>query len=170
MRRVYYGLSGSDANETQIKLVWYYNNVLGRPEKKKIISRERGYHGSGLMTGSLTGLPVFHKAFDLPLPQVRHTLCPHYWKYAQPGESELDFSRRCAAELERLIQAEGPETVAAFIGEPVMGTGGLIPAPEGYMLLGQIAEERRRPIGMDAYLAVDRNAVYVDPEAPDPTH
>ena len=132
MRRVYYGLSGSDANETQIKLVWYYSNVLGRPEKKKIISRERGYHGSGLMTGSLTGLPLFHKAFDLPLARVHHTLCPHYWKYARPGESELDFSRRCAAELERLILAEGPETVAAFIGEPVMGTGGLIPAPEGY--------------------------------------
>ena len=89
MRRVYYGLSGSDANETQIKLVWYYNNVLGRPEKKKIIARERGYHGSGLMTGSLTGLPLFHKAFDLPFPQVRHTMCPHYWKYAEAGESEL---------------------------------------------------------------------------------
>jgi len=132
MRRVYYGLSGSDANETQIKLVWYYNNVLGRPEKKKIISRERGYHGSGLMTGSLTGLPLFHKAFDLPFAQVRHTMCPHYWKYAQAGESERDFSKRCAAELERLILAEGPDTVAAFIGEPAMGTGGLIPAPEGY--------------------------------------
>jgi L-2,4-diaminobutyrate transaminase len=132
MRRVYYGLSGSDANETQIKLVWYYNNVRGLPEKKKIIARDRGYHGSGLMTGSLTGLPLFHKAFDLPLPQVKHTLCPHYWKFARSGESEPDFSRRCAAELERLILAEGPETVAAFIGEPAMGTGGLIPAPEGY--------------------------------------
>ena len=132
MRRVYYGLSGSDANETQIKLVWYYNNVLGRPAKKKIIARERGYHGSGLMTGSLTGLPLFHKAFDLPLAGIHHTLCPHYWKYAGPGESERDFSRHCAAELERLILAEGPETVAAFIGEPAMGTGGLIPAPEGY--------------------------------------
>jgi L-2,4-diaminobutyrate transaminase len=131
MRRVYYGLSGSDANETQIKLVWYYNNVRGLPEKK-IIARDRGYHGSGLMTGSLTGLPLFHKAFDLPLPQVKHTLCPHYWKFARSGESEPDFSRRCAAELERLILAEGPETVAAFIGEPAMGTGGLIPAPEGY--------------------------------------
>ncbi|MDX1541908.1 MAG: aminotransferase class III-fold pyridoxal phosphate-dependent enzyme, partial [Geminicoccaceae bacterium] len=67
MSKVYYGLSGSDANETQVKLVWYMNNVLGRPEKKTIISRDRGYHGSGLMTGSLTGLPLFHKAFDLPL-------------------------------------------------------------------------------------------------------
>jgi L-2,4-diaminobutyrate transaminase len=132
MSRVYYGLSGSDANETNIKLVWYVNNVLGRPEKKKIIARQRGYHGSGLMTGSLTGLPVFHNAFDLPLARVLHTSCPHYWKFGLPGESERDFSRRMAAELEALILAEGPDTVAAFIGEPVMGTGGIIPPPDGY--------------------------------------
>jgi L-2,4-diaminobutyrate transaminase len=132
MSKVYYGLSGSDANETQVKLVWYMNNVLGRPEKKTIISRDRGYHGSGLMTGSLTGLPLFHKAFDLPLARVKHTICPHHWKYAEEGESELEFSQRCAAELDALIEAEGPETVAAFIAEPAMGTGGLIPAPEGY--------------------------------------
>lgn len=132
MSKVYYGLSGSDANETQVKLVWYMNNVLGRPEKKTIISRDRGYHGSGLMTGSLTGLPLFHRAFDLPLARVRHTICPHYWKFAEAGESEADFSRRCAAELDALIEEEGPETVAAFIAEPAMGTGGLIPAPEGY--------------------------------------
>lgn len=132
MRKVYYGLSGSDANETNIKLVWYYNNVLGRPEKKKIISRQRGYHGSGLMTGSLTGLPIFHNAFDLPLDRVLYTACPHYWRNAQPGESERDFSRRLAAELDTMIRAEGPDTVAAFIGEPVLGTGGIIPPPEGY--------------------------------------
>jgi L-2,4-diaminobutyrate transaminase len=130
--RVYWGLSGSDANETNVKLVWYYNNVLGRPEKKKIISRQRGYHGSGLMTGSLTGLPLFHAAFDLPLDRVLHTGCPHHWKFAAPGESERAFSRRLAAELDALIRAEGPETVAAFIGEPVLGTGGIIPPPEGY--------------------------------------
>ncbi|GLQ56472.1 aminotransferase [Devosia nitrariae] len=132
MSKVYYGLSGSDANETNLKLVWYYNNVLGRPEKKKIISRQRGYHGSGLMTGSLTGLPTFHNAFDLPLGRVLHTACPHYWRNAEPGESERDYSRRLAAELDALIRAEGPETVAAFIGEPVLGTGGIIPPPEGY--------------------------------------
>jgi len=132
MSRVYFGLSGSDANETNIKLVWYMNNVLGRPEKKKIISRERGYHGSGLMTGSLTGLPLFHKAFDLPLDRVLHTQCPHYWKYAEPGMSEEEFTNDCAARLEALIVAEGPDTVAAFIGEPFMGTGGLIPPPKGY--------------------------------------
>lgn len=132
MSRVYYGLSGSDANETNVKLVWYLNNVLGRPEKKKIISRRRGYHGSGLMTGSLTGLALFHDAFDLPLPRVLHAACPHYWRGAEPGESQGDYSRRLAAELEALIEAEGPETIAAFIGEPVMGTGGIIPPPEGY--------------------------------------
>jgi len=132
MSRVYYGLSGSDANETNIKMVWYYNNVLGRPDKKKIISRDRGYHGSGLMTGSLTGLPPFQKAFDLPLDRVLHTSCPHYWRHGRPGESERDFSRRLAAELDALIVAEGPDTVAVFIGEPVLGTGGIVPPPEGY--------------------------------------
>jgi L-2,4-diaminobutyrate transaminase len=132
MQRIYWGLSGSDANETNVKLVWYMNNVLGRPQKKKIVSRLRGYHGSGIMTGSLTGLPTFHNAFDLPLPQVRHTACPHHWRNAELGESERDFSRRLAAELEALILAEGPDTVAAFIGEPVLGTGGIIPPPEGY--------------------------------------
>lgn len=132
MSKVYYGLSGSDANETQIKLVWYYNNILGRRQKKKIISRHRAYHGSGIMSGSLTGLPLFHNAFDLPLPQVKHTVTPHYYWGAQPGMSEMEFSVWCAGELERMIHEEGPDTVAAFIGEPFMGTGGLIPPPEGY--------------------------------------
>jgi L-2,4-diaminobutyrate transaminase len=132
MSRVYYGLSGSDANETNVKLVWYYNNILGRPEKKKIISRWRGYHGSGLMTGSLTGLELFHKAFDLPLERVLHTSCPHYYWNGKDGESEAEFAQRCADELEQLILAEGPDTIAAFIGEPVLGTGGLVPPPEGY--------------------------------------
>ncbi|MCB1754015.1 MAG: aspartate aminotransferase family protein [Gammaproteobacteria bacterium] len=132
MQRVYYGLSGSDANETNIKLVWYYNNVLGRHDKKKIISRHRGYHGSGLMTGSLTGLPVFHNAFDLPLDRILHTTCPHHYWNAENGETEEEFSARCAADLEKMIQDEGPDTVAAFIAEPVMGTGGLIPPPKGY--------------------------------------
>ncbi|MGA8259010.1 MAG: aspartate aminotransferase family protein [Arenicellales bacterium] len=132
MSRVYYGMSGSDANETQIKLVWYYNNILGRTTKKKIISRWRGYHGSGVMTGSLTGLDAFHKAFDLPRDPILHTVCPHYYRHAEPGMSESEFSDWCAGELEQMIVDEGPETVAAFIGEPVMGTGGLIPPPEGY--------------------------------------
>jgi len=132
MSRVYFGLSGSDANETNIKLVWYMNNVLGRPEKKKIISRWRGYHGSGIMTGSLTGLELFHKAFDLPREPILHTVAPYYFRREDLSQSEEEFSQFCADELEATILAEGPETVAAFIGEPVLGTGGIVPPPAGY--------------------------------------
>src|SRR5579872_2835270 len=132
MQRIYYGLSGSDANETHVKLVWYYNNVLGRPKKKKIISRWRGYHGGTVLAGSLTGLEVFHRAFDLPQGPVLHTGTPHYYWNAQAGETEREFSHRRAKELQDLIEREGPDTIAAFIGEPVLGTGGLIPPPEGY--------------------------------------
>jgi len=132
MSKVYFGLGGSDANETNIKLVWYYNNILGRPEKKKIISRWRGYHGSGLMTGSLTGLELFHKKFDLPLSQVVHTDAPYYYRRADTSMSEEQFSAHLAAELEALIQREGADTIAAFIGEPVLGTGGIVPPPAGY--------------------------------------
>lgn len=132
MSKIYYGMSGSDANETQVKLVWYYNNILGRKNKKKIISRQRGYHGSGLVTGSLTGLEVFHKAFDLPLDRVLHTVAPHYYHNAEAGMTEAQFSARCAETLDALIRSEGPDTVAAFIAEPVMGTGGIIPPPAGY--------------------------------------
>jgi L-2,4-diaminobutyrate transaminase len=132
MSRVYFGLSGSDANETNIKLVWYYNNVLGRPEKKKIISRWRGYHGSGVMTGSLTGLDLFHNAFDLPRPPVLHTEAPYYYRRPDRALSEEQFSDYLAGRLDALIEAEGPETVAAFIGEPVLATGGIVPPPAGY--------------------------------------
>ena len=132
MSKVYFGLSGSDANETNIKLIWYYNNVLGRPEKKKIISRWRGYHGSGVMTGSLTGLELFHNQFDLPRAPVLHTEAPYYFRRADRSMSEEQFSQHCADKLEELILAEGPETVAAFIGEPILGTGGIVPPPAGY--------------------------------------
>ncbi len=132
MSKVYFGQSGSDANETNIKLVWYFNNILGRSNKKKIISRWRGYHGSGLMTGSLTGLELFHNKFDLPLSQIIHTQAPYYLRSARAGMSEEDFSADCAAKLEEMILAEGPDTVAAFIGEPVLGTGGIVPPPVGY--------------------------------------
>ena len=132
MSKVYFGLSGSDANETNIKLVWYYNNILGRPGKKKIISRWRGYHGSGLMTGSLTGLDLFHKKFDLPLAQVVHTEAPYYFRRADLAQTEAEFTAHCVAELEALIAREGADTIAAFIGEPVLGTGGIVPPPAGY--------------------------------------
>ncbi len=132
MSRVYFGLSGSDANETNIKLIWYYNNILGRPEKKKIISRWRGYHGSGVMTGSLTGLKLFHNAFDLPRAPILHTEAPYYFRREDRSMSEEQFSQHCADKLEEMILAEGPDTVAAFIGEPILGTGGIVPPPAGY--------------------------------------
>jgi L-2,4-diaminobutyrate transaminase len=132
MSKVYFGLGGSDANETNVKLIWYYNNILGRPNKKKIISRWRGYHGSGLMTGSLTGLELFHKKFDLPLAQVVHTEAPYYFRRADAAMTEAQFSTHCAAKLEELIQREGADNIAAFIGEPVLGTGGIVPPPTGY--------------------------------------
>ncbi len=132
MSKVYFGLGGSDANETNVKLIWYYNNILGRPEKKKIISRWRGYHGSGLVTGSLTGLELFHKKFDLPVEQVIHTEAPYYYRRADMDQSEEQFVAHCVAELEALIEREGAETIAAFIGEPVLGTGGIVPPPTGY--------------------------------------
>jgi len=132
MSKVYFGLGGSDANETNIKLVWYYNNILGRPQKKKIISRWRGYHGSGLMTGSLTGLDSFHKKFDLPLPYVVHTEAPYYFRRPDVAMSEAEFVNHCVVSLEALIAREGADTIAAFIGEPALGTGGIVPPPNGY--------------------------------------
>jgi L-2,4-diaminobutyrate transaminase len=132
MSKVYFGLSGSDANETNIKLVWYYNNVLDRPNKKKIISRWRGYHGSGLMTGSLTGLKLFHNKFDLPFSQVIHTEAPYYYRRENLDQSEADFVAHCVNALEEIIDCEGADTIAAFIGEPALGTGGLVPPPAGY--------------------------------------
>jgi L-2,4-diaminobutyrate transaminase len=132
MSKVYFGLSGSDANETNIKLIWYYNNVLGRTEKKKIISRWRGYHGSGVMTGSLTGLELFHRAFDLPRAPILHTMAPYYFRREDRSLSEEQFSQLCADELEEMILEEGPDMVAAFIGEPMLGTGGIVPPPSGY--------------------------------------
>jgi len=132
MARVFFGASGSDANETQLKLIWYYNNLRGRPKKKKIISRWNAYHGSGVATASLTGLPGMHTLFDLPIGPILHTTCPHYYRQAPAGMTEREFSRHLANELEQLIQREGPDTIAAFFAEPVMGAGGLIPPPEGY--------------------------------------
>ncbi|WP_370210630.1 aspartate aminotransferase family protein [Roseovarius sp.] len=142
MSKVYFGLGGSDANETNVKLIWYYNNILGRPEKKKIISRWRGYHGSGLVTGSLTGLELFHKKFDLPVEQVIHTEAPYYYRRKDLGQSEAEFVAHCVAELEALIAREGADTIAAFIGEPVLGTGGIVPPPSGYWEAIQAVHEK----------------------------
>jgi 4-aminobutyrate--pyruvate transaminase len=133
LQKVFFTNSGSEANDTVLKLIWYFNNAIGRPEKKKIVSRQRAYHGVTIGAGSLTDLPANRQDFDLPVSErFRHSLCPHFWRYGNPGESEDAFSRRMAAELESLILREGAETVAAFIGEPIMGAGGVITPPENY--------------------------------------
>jgi 4-aminobutyrate--pyruvate transaminase len=130
--KIFFCNSGSEANDTQIKLVWYFNNALGRPHKKKIISRVKAYHGVTVAAASLTGLPGNHRDFDLPLPGFLHAACPHHYRYADDGESEEAFASRLAAELEAMIIKEGPDTVAAFIAEPVMGAGGVIVPPKTY--------------------------------------
>lgn len=132
MSKVFFTNSGSEANDTVMKMIWYRANALGQPEKKKIISRHRGYHGVTIASASLTGLPKNHASFDLPLPGVLHTTCPHYWKEGREGETEEDFATRCAEELDALIRAEGPETIAAFFAEPVMGAGGVVVPPPTY--------------------------------------
>jgi 4-aminobutyrate--pyruvate transaminase len=130
--KVFYGTSGSDANDTQIKLVRYYNNAVGRPRRKKIISRYGGYHGVSLGAGSATGMTPFHTGFDLPAADVIHTDCPHHYRGAHPGETEEAYADRLADTLEKLIVREDPETVAAFIAEPIMGAGGVIVPPKTY--------------------------------------
>ncbi|HKC32198.1 MAG TPA: aminotransferase [Xanthobacteraceae bacterium] len=130
--KVFFCNSGSEANDTQIKLVWYMNNALGRPKKKKIIGRLKGFHGLTIGAASLTGLPHNHADFDLPIPGILHTGCPHHYRFANEGETEEDFATRLADELEALIQREGPETVAGFVAEPVMGAGGVIVPPKTY--------------------------------------
>ncbi|MDC4987823.1 aminotransferase [Acinetobacter baumannii] len=132
MSKVFYGMSGSDANETQAKLVWYYNNIRGLPKKKKIIARDRGYHGCSVISGSMTGMSFYHDYMDLPVSGIIRTGAPHYYWGAESGETELEFSARRAKELEELILREDPDTIGAFIAEPVLGTGGITPPPEGY--------------------------------------
>jgi L-2,4-diaminobutyrate transaminase len=137
MARVYFGLSGSDANETNVKLAWHYNILRGKPEKKKIISRWRAYHGSGIVSGSLTGLQLYHAAFQPAagwLSAHRDAALP---APARADMTEAEFTAYLIGKLEAMIEREGPETIAAFIGEPVLGTGGIMPPPEG--LLGRRA-------------------------------
>ncbi len=130
--KVFFTSSGSEANDTQIKLAWYYNNARGKPRKKKMIGRMRGYHGVTLASASLTGLPIFHADFDLPLAWAVHADCPHHYRGAEPGETEEEFATRLATNLEELIHREDPETIAAFIAEPIQGAGGVIVPPRTY--------------------------------------
>jgi len=132
MGKALFANSGSEANDTAIKLAWYVNNALGRPQKKKIISRQRAYHGVTIASGSLTGLAFAHNDFDLPIARFLHTDCPSHYRGAQPGESEEAYAARIAANLEQLIVREGPDTIAAFFAEPVMGAGGVVVPPATY--------------------------------------
>ncbi len=132
MSKVLFANSGSEANDLAVKLIWYYHNAIGKPEKKKIISRIKGYHGVTVCAASLTGLPHLHNSFDLPIDKILHTSCPHFYRFGKDGETENEFVTRCVEELEDLIQREGPETIAAFFAEPVMGAGGVLIPPKKY--------------------------------------
>ena len=132
MSKVFFANSGSEANDTAIKMVWYFNNAVGRPKKKKIIGRLKGYHGITIGVGLAHRHPAQPPRFDVPLPGFIHTMTPHHYHGANPGESEEAFATRCADELEKLILAEGPDTVAAMWAEPIMGAGGVIVPPRGY--------------------------------------
>ena len=150
MSKVFLAGSGSEANDTAIKLIHYRSNALGLPNKKKIIARDKAYHGVTVATASLTGLVNNQRSFDLPIPGVLRAGCPHHYRFAKENESEEDFSTRLAEELEALILAEGPETVAAFFAEPVMGAGGVIVPPAGYFPKIQAVLDRH-----DVLLVVD---------------
>ncbi|WP_438999737.1 aminotransferase [Variovorax beijingensis] len=132
MSKVFFANSGSEANDSAVKLVWYYHNAIGKPEKKKIIARRNAYHGVTVAAASLSGLAPNHRDFDLPIDRILHVDCPHHFRYAEAGESEEDFATRLAAALEQRILDEGPETVGAFIAEPVMGAGGVLVPPATY--------------------------------------
>lgn len=132
MARVFFANSGSEANDSAVKMIWYYHNAIGKPAKKKILARQRAYHGVTVAAASLSGLPANHQDFDLPIARIGHVECPHHYRYGLPGESEADFATRLADSLEQRILQEGPDTVAAFFAEPVMGAGGVIVPPETY--------------------------------------
>ncbi len=132
MSKIFFANSGSEANDSAVKLVWYYHNAIGKPDKKKIIARKNAYHGVTVAAASLSGLISNHRDFDLPIDRILHVDCPHYFRYAEPGESEEAFATRLADNLEKRILEEGPQTVGAFIAEPVMGAGGVLVPPATY--------------------------------------
>lgn len=132
LTRVFFTPSRSEANDTILKMVWFMNNALGRPQKKTFLARHKAYHRITVASGSLMGLPVNHRDFDLPAIPVRHLTCPHFYRFSLEGETEEAFTARLLAELEEVIEHEGAETIAAFIGEPLMSAGGVMPPPAGY--------------------------------------
>jgi len=129
--KVFYTNSGSEANDTLVKMMWFLGGAEGKPQRRKILTRKNGYHGVTVVSASMTGKP-YNSVFGLPLPGFLHLTCPHYWREGQEGETEAEFTARMARELEELIDREGADTIAAFVAEPVMGAGGVIPPSEGY--------------------------------------
>ncbi len=129
--KVFYTNSGSEANDTMVKMLWFLGGAEGHAKKRKIITRKNGYHGVTAVSASMTGKP-YNEVFGLPLEGFLHLTCPHYWREGREGESEADFTKRLAKELEDMISREGAETIAGFFAEPVLGAGGVIPPPEGY--------------------------------------
>ena len=138
MARVLFQCSGSEANDTAIKLAWYYWNAVGQPQRTKIIARQMAYHGNTCAAVSLSGKPDMHAGFGLPFANFRHAEFPHYYRGHEPGETEIEFSTRMAGALEALIEAEGPDTIAAFFAEPVMGAGGAILPPRPHALYADV--------------------------------
>ncbi|UWQ93674.1 aminotransferase class III-fold pyridoxal phosphate-dependent enzyme (plasmid) [Rhodobacteraceae bacterium M382] len=132
MTRALIQCSGSEANDTAIKLLWYTNTAKGQPERRKVIGRIRGYHGNTVATASLSGQPHMHAKFGLPLPEFKHTELPNYYRFHIDGETEEEFSARMAKSFEDLILAEGPDTIAAFFAEPAISGGGALMPPKGY--------------------------------------
>jgi adenosylmethionine-8-amino-7-oxononanoate aminotransferase len=129
--KVFYTNSGSEANDTMVKMLWMLARAEGKPDRRKILTRINAYHGVTAVAASMTGKP-YNGEFGLPLPGFLHLTCPHYWREGQPGESETAFTMRLADELEEVIAREGADTIAGFFAEPVMGAGGVIPPSEGY--------------------------------------
>lgn len=129
--KVFYTNSGSEANDTLVKMMWFLGGAEGKPQRRKILTRKNSYHGVTVVSASMTGKP-YNSVFGLPLPGFLHLSCPHYWREGQDGESEAEFTARMARELEEVIDREGADTIAAFVAEPVMGAGGVIPPSKGY--------------------------------------
>ena len=147
--RVFFCNSGSEANDTMIKMLWMLNKIKGNPQKRKIITRINGYHGVTLGATSMTGKP-YNEVFQLPLDGFIHADCPHYWKFAKENETEEDFTNRMAKNLEDLILREDPETIAGFVAEPVQGAGGVIPPSKGYFdLIQPILKKYKIPLVAD---------------------
>ncbi|SFR35384.1 Adenosylmethionine-8-amino-7-oxononanoate aminotransferase [Yoonia tamlensis] len=129
--KVFYTNSGSEANDTMVKMLWFLGGAEGKPQRRKILTRTNGYHGVTAVSASMTGKP-YNSVFGLPLDGFIHLSCPHYWRFGKDGETETQFTARMAAELEETILREGADTIAGFFAEPVMGAGGVIPPSAGY--------------------------------------